>query len=63
MNVTLKPMEIVFYVPTVRTNIKGRDAKIGNAAATAAGHLIQMQVLQIEGACRITVSHQQPRPH
>ena len=56
-------MEIVFYVPTVRTNIKGRDAKIGNAAATAAGHLIQMQVLQIEGACRITVSHQQPRPH
>ena len=49
----IKSLELEFHVPIIRTNVKGRDAKIGNASAE---HLIQMQVLKLEGGWRNMVN-------
>lgn len=46
-NRAIDNLELEFHVPIIRTNIKGRDSKIGNASAE---HLIQMQVLKLEEA-------------
>ena len=51
-NRSIDNLELEFHVPVIRTNIKGRDSKIGNAAAE---HLVQMQVLKVEGSWRCSV--------
>ena len=42
----LETLELVFRLPFLRTNVKGRDEKVGNRESK---HLVQMIALQIKG--------------
>lgn len=50
-NRKLKGLELAFRVSFLRTNVKGRDDKIGNASAK---HLVQMIALQMDSTYSIT---------
>ncbi|EKM54300.1 uncharacterized protein PHACADRAFT_146129 [Phanerochaete carnosa HHB-10118-sp] len=44
-NVALKDVEVVFALPILRSNISGRDEKIGNLGVR---HLVQMMILALD---------------
>lgn len=54
-NRSLKNVKIAFRLEFDRSNLKGRDSRIGNVDSK---HLIQMLILKFESECLDTFHHQ-----